>query len=88
MAALKRDVYFCLELAPTRPARQFHLREAGTSSFQPGQVNDKRLATGRDEFSALRCLNRDIQSGPRRELGRLPACYFVCERNFVTRIGA
>ena len=24
--------------------------------------------------------------GPRRELGRLPACYFVCERNSVVRI--
>ena len=26
---------------------------------------------------------RDIQSSPRRKLGRLPACYFVRERNLV-----
>src|SRR4029077_8234501 len=31
-------------------------------------------------------LNRDIQSCPRRKLGRLPACYFVRERNSVGRI--
>src|SRR5437867_4395386 len=34
----------------------------------------------------LRCLNREIQSSPRRKLGRLPACYFVCEGNSVGRI--
>src|SRR6266513_3516402 len=31
-------------------------------------------------------LSREIHSGPRCELGRLPACYFVCERNSVGRI--
>ncbi len=34
----------------------------------------------------LGVLDRDIQSSPRRKLGRLPACYFVCERNSVGRI--
>src|SRR5258708_25966087 len=29
---------------------------------------------------------REIHSGPRREPGRLPACYFVGERNSVVRI--
>jgi len=31
-------------------------------------------------------LCRKIHLGPRRELGRLPACYFVRERNSVGRI--
>src|SRR3989442_198007 len=35
------------------------------------------------EWLHLRVLDRDIQSSPRRKLGRLPACYFVCERNSV-----
>jgi hypothetical protein len=34
----------------------------------------------------LRCLNRDIPSGPGRKLARLPAGYFVRERNSVVRI--
>jgi len=34
------------------------------------------------------CLNREIYSGPRREVGRLPARYFICERNSVVRIRA
>src|SRR6202023_276965 len=32
------------------------------------------------------CLDWEIHSSPRRELARLPARYFVCERNFVVRI--
>jgi hypothetical protein len=32
--------------------------------------------------------NRDINSRPRRKLCRLPACYFVSERNSVGRIRA
>src|SRR6266446_10615181 len=36
--------------------------------------------------SCMPILDRDIQSSPRRKLGRLPACYFVCERNSVGRI--
>jgi hypothetical protein len=38
------------------------------------------------EWLHLGVLDRDIQSSPRRKLGRLPACYFVCERNSVGRI--
>src|ERR1700693_1236191 len=34
----------------------------------------------------LSCLYREIHSGPRREVGRLPARYFVCERNSAVRI--
>ena len=33
-------------------------------------------------------VDREIHSGPRGELGRLPARYFVRERNSVTRIRA
>src|SRR6266511_3475724 len=38
------------------------------------------------EWLHLGVLDRDIQSSPRRKLGRLPACYFVRERNSVGRI--
>jgi hypothetical protein len=38
------------------------------------------------EWLHLGVQDRDIQSSPRRKLGRLPACYFVCERNSVGRI--
>ena len=31
-------------------------------------------------------VDREIHSGPRGELGRLPACHFVRERNSVARI--
>src|ERR1700730_5695530 len=34
----------------------------------------------------LSCLYREIHAGPRREAGRLPARYFVGERNSVVRI--
>ena len=41
-------------------------------------------------YADLHCskgaLSRKIHSGPRCELGRLTACYFVCERNSVERI--
>jgi hypothetical protein len=47
-------------------------------------VLDQRAAEG------LRVLDvhwgREIHSSPRRKLDRLPACYFVCERNSVVRI--
>src|SRR5712671_3889210 len=33
-----------------------------------------------------RCLNREIHSGPRRKLARLPARYLVGERNLVVGI--
>src|SRR5258706_15420114 len=38
------------------------------------------------EWLHLGVLDRDIQSSPRRKLGRLPAYYLVCERNSIGRI--
>jgi hypothetical protein len=42
--------------------------------------------SGRHAALGVRLLGREIHLSPRREPARLPACYFVCERNFVGRI--
>jgi hypothetical protein len=50
------------------------------SGSQQGPRSGRRAALG------VRFLGREIHLSPRREPARLPACYFVCERNFVGRM--
>jgi len=58
-------------------------------------VQTKFVCTAKIDFRSFsitvlpsgRSLRHEIHSSPHRELCRLPACDFVCERNLVARIG-
>src|SRR5205809_864933 len=78
MAFLISSVYLGLAVSftPSRKARFPSPQTRG--SFLP--------FASLSEWLHLGALDRDIQSSPRRKLGRLPACYFVRERNSVGRI--
>jgi hypothetical protein len=74
-AAKSANVRLLQVAAPSRtvPARP---PSEAWSSLEPWR-------SGRDA-----ALDREIRSGPCHELDRLPACYFVCERNLVAPIRA
>jgi hypothetical protein len=66
--------------------RELISRDGGSELHKALLLGLRSLSNDTGAPVDLSCLYREIHSGPRREVGRLPARYFVCERNSVVRI--